>query len=385
MHSTNIYQLAGITLVQMSGGPFTHHELWKSLGEQQYVATFELKADSEAYKRYGPSVVGRIAYTMGDRREMSRAYDPGPVRIDSLQPELATEAKKELKYHGFSLESIRIVSFVPLNRPEERHESGEKKLPNVIEIPYDHDPRADVDRLTQSYLVRKNNDGMELAPFERDQVIGITLGLNDGHIDRRILEHFGHDTATAAESLDVRYYRLQTKQRHGGLTEAEKSSLAEVEELRSIHALIEVLRELKASQLKQDDILKAKVPIAEVMQSVRDFHPSVLLHGKPQVFWDLKAYVHITMRQVRDFQIGQFRERSAFPYKVSDLEQLIEKVLKVVAEEIEQHFKQSPTKLFTRHGSMSTYFNGDYYSFRIEPSGRMSAFCVCRDRHDSQA
>ncbi len=383
MHSTKTYNLGGLTLVEISG-QLTHQALWYSLGQYEYVATFELEVASAAHAHYGASIVGTVAYTMDDRRDMSQTYNPAAIRIDCRQPELAVEARKSLKYHGIALADICTVSFVPMQRPNERHASGEKVVPNVVEIPYEHDPRVDFDRLTQSYLVGKHNDGIGLAPYEKNQLIGITLGLNGGHIDRRILKQFGYDAKTAAESIDIAYHRYQTKQRHGGLTDVEQKYRADVEDIRSMHAVIAVIKEIRASQLTEAGLAKAKIPIGEVMQSAREFHPSILLHGRPQVFWDLESYLHIAMRHVRDFQIGQFRQKSAFPYRFADLELLIEKVLKNVADEIEQHFQQSANAAFTRHGRMSTHFNGDYYSFRIELSGRLTTLYVCTDRNDGQ-
>ncbi len=42
------------------------------------------------------------------------------------------------------LEDVAAIHVVPLGRSIERHKTGEKKIPNVIEIPYKHDPTVSV-------------------------------------------------------------------------------------------------------------------------------------------------------------------------------------------------------------------------------------------------
>jgi hypothetical protein len=162
--------------------------------------------------------------------------------MQAVMREFPGELKRSLAQPGIPLADITCIQFLPIDRPVAYHESGEKKIPNVIEIPYEHDPRLDVDRLTQDYLVRKNNDGVELAPFERAQLLGITLALNDGHIDSRILRHFGYEVEEARISPEIWYYRLTTKERQGKeLTPQEHAQLDDLKAIRRIQAITAVL------------------------------------------------------------------------------------------------------------------------------------------------
>ncbi|WP_135622237.1 hypothetical protein [Solemya pervernicosa gill symbiont] len=95
--------------------------------------------------------------------------------------------------------------------------------------------------------------------------------------------------------------------------------------------------------------------IAAVLESSKGFYPSVLLHGKLQVYWDIDSYVHIALRHVKDYQVGGLREKTPFPYKSSDLKSLIEKVLQRVELEIKEYLESGQTTDFTRHGKMARW------------------------------
>lgn len=383
MYTLSASEWAGILLLEAEGTPFTHFELWELIGKSDAVATFHFVEGSAAFEQFGSQVVGTVNYTMEERIGMSPESDLKAVRIVPLMRALSVEQGKLLKYRGVLVEEIRTVSFVPTNRKVERHASGEKKVPNVITIPYKHDPAVNIDRLRQGYLIRKNNDGIELTSYEKDVLVGLMLAANEGRIDSRILNHLGHDAKSAEDSVDVRYHRLTATQRLRALTDKEKCALDDAEQFRRLRNVLAVLKEVEKSQLKAEEASLAGSAIAEILKSIKRFEPSVLLHSKPQVHWEIESYAHIALRHVRDFQVGRFREKTSFPYQVKDLQTLIEKVLGTLKDEIEHHFSVSPSKPFTRHGAMSAFFNGDYYSLRIEAFGRLAAFYVRTDQNEA--
>ena len=90
-----------------------------------------------------------------------------------------------------------------------------------------------------------------------------------------------------------------------------------------------------------------------------------------QIFWDIDSYLHIVMRHVKQLQIGRFKNKSPFPYKFEDLQNLIEKVLGKIEDEIKRHFDEKPGKEFKRVGKMSVLFNCDYYCLQIDSEGRL--------------
>ena len=87
-----------------------------------------------------------------------------------------------------------------------------------------------------------------------------------------------------------------------------------------------------------------------------------------------RPYIHIALRHLKDHQFGSYVLKTPFPYKSSDLEILIEKVLGRIEEEIKQYLMSGPENDFTRHGKMAVFYNEDHYNLRVNPEGRLTQF-----------
>ena len=134
------------------------------------------------------------------------------------------------------------------------------------------------------------------------------------------------------------------------------------------------MKELVRARLSNSVSKSEKDAIKIIIESVKKFSPSILMHGKNQVYWDVDSYIHITVRHLKDYQLGNYQNKTPLPYKADDLELLIEEVLCRVEDEIRQYLLKKPTDNFTRHGKMAIYFNGDYYHLRINKEGRLTQF-----------
>ena len=81
------------------------------------------------------------------------------------------------------------------------------------------------------------------------------------------------------------------------------------------------------------------------------------------------------MRHVDETQVGErFEIKTVFQYKLNDIRDLIKIVLEKTEKEINEHFEKNSEKDFFRIGERSVYYNGDFYSFHIEKSGRLMKF-----------
>jgi len=81
------------------------------------------------------------------------------------------------------------------------------------------------------------------------------------------------------------------------------------------------------------------------------------------------------MRHVKEMQVNNhFESKDNFQWNEEDVFIVMEKVINEVNQEIQLFFEKNPEKRYSRHGSQSVYFEGDYYTFHIEPSGRVNTF-----------
>jgi len=373
------YSELGLPSVEVAGEIFHYQDLYELVGKNEFMTTFELVRDSASYLEYGNSVIGVIFYDRKDLDSLEASFHSGQeinkqkIRIDSPCRELSEEKKGDLKYRGISVEDIASISFLPYKREVENYETGEKKVPSVVEIEVDCS-NIDADILNQNYLITKHNSGTKLVQYEKEQLIGITLAFNNGRIDSRVLEGFGFTKEGLRTNLNIWMSFYKVKERRNQLTEIDKTNYSEVKGILYLERFNKVLKELTATgmadSLKDSDTESLK----RIFEAVNVFSPSILKYGNDQIFWDVDSFIHIALRHLKDYQIGEFRSKTPFSYRVADFESLIEKVIYRVGSEIEAYFASKPTSDFTRHGKMAIYYNGDHYHLRIDSSGRLIQF-----------
>ncbi|MCB1840720.1 MAG: hypothetical protein KDI61_10740 [Alphaproteobacteria bacterium] len=375
------YSALGISWVEVYGCAFSYVDLYELVGKQQFMTTFNFRRGSEASLVYGDSVTGTIYYSYKTNLQLKSAsisekYDFSKIFVTSPPSEqLSVEKIERLKYEygGFLLSDIDFISFLPYVADSENYASGEKKVPNILAIEVDCS-KYDIDDLRQHYLVKKNNDGVNLILFEKEQLIGITLAFNEKRIDQRILKHLGFNLDDVSKNINIWYYFYKVKERRNALSEADKERFQEIKEVRDRGAFIRFMKELVESKVDAEEFKSKREFISEIQKSCLSFEPSILLHGKSQIYWDLDSFIHISMRHIKYYQLGEFRRKTAFCYREKDLKTLIEKVLSFLQEEYTEHLIKRPQSVFSRNGRRAVFFNGDYYNLRIEPDGRLVQF-----------
>ena len=322
--------------------------------------------------KFGETILGVINYDKKSQNKLELAQinkteiDKSKVRINSTYNKLSLAKTKILKYKGLNIEDIWRIEFHPHTREPERYESGEKKVPNVINIETDFETDfsgIDIDVLTQNYLLSKNNSGTNLILFEKEQLVGITMAFN-GRIDSRILAHLGFSKKDLKENLNIWNYLYRVKERRKQLTEQDKQKYSELKQILSMNLQLKFLKELKEANYFKSESKSTKSTIKEVFLAIENFTPSILFqHGDNQVFWDVDSYIHIAMRHIKEYQVANYKKKTPLLYKSDELGLLIEKILTSIKEEINFYFLQGKEKDFTRHGSMNVYFNGDHLLF----------------------
>ncbi|HIC47314.1 MAG TPA: hypothetical protein EYM37_14290 [Methylophaga aminisulfidivorans] len=295
------------------------------------------------------------------------------ICIDSPCRELSNEKKGDLKYRGISVEDIASISFLTYVRESEIYETGEKKVPDIIEIETECGD-LDADVLNQNYIVLKHNSGTRLIQYEKEQLIGITLAFNNSQIDSRVLKEFCFTEEDLKKNLNIWMSFYKVKDRRNQLTDIDKKNYAEIKGILSLEKFNKIVKELidtgMIASLKDSDSKK----LEKIFEAVEGFSPSILMHGKRQIYWDVDSYIHIALRHLKGYQIGDFKLKTAFSYKANDLKSLIEKVLQRIESEIEDYLLSEATVDFSRHGKMAVYYNGDHYHLRINKDGRIIQF-----------
>ena len=284
---------------------------------------------------------------------------------------LAQDKLEELKYNGITLSNIEYFSFNLFQFPAEQYESGEKIVPGVVKIPVEEDSQVDYDLIIFNLLISKINSGSNLLPFEKEKLIGIKLGMNNGEIDSRLLDLLGYDIEMVQSCENILYYRYKTKEHRQTLTDTEKKELTHVKIRRYLQYIIKVQEEIKKSRATNEEVVNSQSALNDIFSSLIHFEPSILFYNSKPIYWDVDSYIHIAMRHIKQLQFGKYKEKSLFPYKFEDLKLLIQKILEQVRGEIERSYQDNANSPFRRNGKMAVLFNDDYYCLFVDAKGRL--------------
>jgi hypothetical protein len=89
------------------------------------------------------------------------------------------------------------------------------------------------------------------------------------------------------------------------------------------------------------------------------------------------------MRQVEEFQVNKhFEHKDNFLWKEEDVFNVMGHVIEQIDKEYQQYRDEKPEQRFSKYGPQSLYFQGDYYTFHIEPNGRISTFHRNKKEHE---
>lgn len=373
------YSELGIPSVEVYGAEFHYQDLYEMVGVNRFMTTFELRKGSISHEKYGDSVLGVIYYGRKGLDSLERSLSDGSeltkkrACIDSPSRSLSEEKKGDLRYSGVLIEDIESISFLPHVRKIENHITGEKKVPNVIEVKADFSG-LDHDVFKLNYLISKHNSGVKIAQYEKEQLIGITLAFNNGIINSRELKEFGFTEEDLKINLNIWFHLYKVKERRGVLTEVDKTNYSEVKSILTMSLYNKVMKELNLSGINNHLKDSDKLIIKSIFQAVYYFYPSILLHGKNQVYWDVDSYIHITLRHSKEYQLGHFQKKTPLLYKPKEMKSLIEKVLQRINSEIETYLSENRAGDFIRKGTMAIEYNGDHYHLRINQDGRLVQF-----------
>lgn len=374
-------------LFEVRGAAFCAEDIFEFVGKDQVVCTFAFRTGSDSHKAYGRSIVGTVVYSpkqhavLASQHSQASIEERDVLRVRCLQPALSQMGLDNLRYRGVPITDVEEITFIPFMRPIKKNADGMKEVPGIVYVELEGTQHIDVDMLFQNLATLKHNAGTELIPYERERLIGVTLGMNDGRIDSRILRQFGFIPERASASVEIGFHTLMTRKRRGVLTDTQVETLKDLTAIRWVDRSQMLLREIERSGLSAAALKADADALAAIQSSIEHFEPHVLVTGKKQIYWDLEGYLHIAMRHVKEMQVGSYKGKTPFPYKAADLETLVEQVLRQVEDEIRKHFEASPPyKDFGRHGRMAVFFNGDYFHLKIDAGGRLVQFHAIGER-----
>ena len=352
-------------------------------GQYDKMITIQFHKFSPAVSNFGRSISGVISYGKKERAILEKTITSdhvsktnGIVRTEvAATAGLSAVAAKMLVEQGFYASDIYEISTT--NGPS--HNAylalGEKKISDTIEIEVDFS-NVDLLRLTLLNIKNRMNEGCVLIESEWDQYFGYQRYYFPHAVYSLNLEEKVFLPDGKLKSA-VRFYELKARYGGGNSTPEERAELLGFLRSRKTERFIFVEAEIKRCGIKSMDEFKvAHAAIYhEILSAAFGFDDEVLTFSMSQipVYWDFRSYIHIVLRHCADLQPnGHFKMKTPFPYNKLNIRRVLNLAIKKLEGEIEIRLSQGLD--FRVFGEKALYFNGNYYSIRIEKDGRVDTF-----------
>lgn len=362
---------------------FSYEELYSMYGQYDTFISIVFHRDSASFHKFGSTLMGVSKYTLEERTELESILKTDEIPrtekvihfIPSELEKLSLEQVEFLDKTGFLCSDIFEVSSVNLPQKNRFIERKKKEIQNTINIEIDARDWQDINRITFGFLNSRFIKGNPLSPNEINQYLGLREYYKEGNQISPFKElAFQEDQITLKN--EVRFYELKSKFDDLVINEEEMKEFAQ--QIISKYSQRENLinEELKKSS---ERIKQLSQEFGDQIERLKDichkYEERVVLFGEKLIFLNFERFLHIYIRHVTETQIGnRFQGKTVFQYKFDDIIRVISLVMDVASNDIQEHFRNYPDKIYRRMGARSIYYDGHYYRVEIEPNGSLITF-----------
>ncbi|MDR7210961.1 hypothetical protein [Flavobacterium piscis] len=363
---------------------YSKENIYKNTGQFDKIVSVTFRFNSDSHKKYGPYIVGKFYYTPKERAENqhivnnpNHEHTHGLIKfIASDSPEISHENKEYLKFDG--LETSNIIEILGFNAPAENKfiKTELRDLPTPMTINSSFTKEDDADDMMLWLNNQRLKNGYKLIKEEMNQHNAILYRKYENRIIKPEEIALFRDSKTSQIKPELNYYYLNSKLEHGTITDEELEELKKLIDQNAVDKIQIIKQELEKSSEKWKKMgIDQKAALSILVQFAIHFETHRLTSGKIPIWWDFERFVHIFMRHVNETKIGErFEIKTVFQYRLKDIKSLIKIVLGIAEKEINRHFDTKPGIEFKRQGERGIYFDGDYYSFRIDKDGKLMTF-----------
>lgn len=352
------------------------------VGQFDRYAIFDFYYGSDAYLKYGQTVYGYIIYTPSQRALLKHEIESGNIGsadgLILLDGALQDSRKnQQLRYEGFMAKDVIHLSTLNTGQISNQYENNSlKEIPNTIKIEFNASG-ANTEKMELMMFRQRIADNIPLISYENQKYMSLILLLEPENITMEDKTKYLIDPKTGLFFNDVTITLLRGIINFDKQEQPYRSILNNALKVRRIERMNYICKHLGIS-IKHIDNLKNKNHEAwsELMRVIYCFEPATLtLWGwKNHVYWDFERFIHIYLRHYKNFFIIESSkgQGTAFQYKFKDIRRIVEIVLKANKDNIEARL--SSGKSFHIQNNNGYYYNGNYYSLKIEADGKLVQF-----------
>ncbi|MFH6982237.1 hypothetical protein [Marinoscillum luteum] len=366
-------------------------EIYSQFGQFDCFVTLTFHFNSNSFKGFGLTLMGTFMYTLEERKEMEQVLKqkeiPRTSRPIKFKPseleELTEEQRVVLDKDGINCSEILSIQCFNWSRTENRfRKRGVREIPNTINLEVDTS-KINQDLFHIGFLKRRLASQYDLIPKEKVELLGM-LKFYDPSIADEIEKQLTTDNEPLVE-LPSDYYYKRSKYLNKKAEEKDKKDLVKYLNDRSVRRIELINNELIKSSEKFKEVARIyESPLNNLVTEAVLFDEELILPYKRPIWWDFERFLHTYCRHVKETKVGErFEEKTIFRYKIDDIRNIVNMVVRKVYPEFLEHFATYDTN-FRRMGKRSIYYDGVYYRLEVEKSGRLISFHPYNDDFSSE-
>ena len=368
---------------------YSIEKIYKLVGKDDCVANLTFKKGSEAFNKYGDMLTVQFVYTQSEREELDKRIQNddssthGRVIAKDLLSQLSEADYKDLLENGIESQDIVDIFFLH-NIHKNTFHNTEKKTLNKHIIEFEPKPKGGDLGWEYGFYKKLVEDEVGLCPRERNFYLAGKLLFEPNELSEQEKQEVYFDEKIVNEKTGFEY--LKMKEELEILNEKEEQILTKLKKKDfhfRLNKLDEYLKQAGSSFVKlnkenQEQALKLS---HKVLFQFNERRLNVL--GKYPIYIDIDSFLHIYMRHVEEFKVNQnFEHKDNFQWNEEDVFLVMGNIIREI-EGVYQKFKEeNPDSRYSKYGKQSIYFQGDYYTFHIDKTGRISTFHKNKKEHE---
>jgi hypothetical protein len=357
-------------------------DIYAFSGQEDKYSVFTFYPTSESFKKYGDMVYGWLQYRKKERDALEEKIKKTPYeRTDGkiiLEGALQDEAKNILlKTEGFL--ASEVMKFHNMNHHDSREKQygkpGTKKIPNTINIKFDP-TRTDPYAMELYITGNKIKDGYKVPNHDLTSYYAVIYALDPTNIPDDVKEAylFQEDKKTLTEEAEFKI--LEVKYHKKNATPEDQKRLGQLIAKRRIDRFKIIEKQLGISMKKIIEHGESNPTLfVDMYNAVMHFKTDTLTAYKTDypIYLDFERYAHIYLKHYDKFFIpASTLKGTPFQYSYKDIRRLLTLIIENLRDKIEETLSEG--KEYRKYSDQGYYFNGNYYTLRISPEGRVLQF-----------
>jgi len=358
---------------------YTIEEIYCLVGRDDKTAGLTFKYDSDGYKIFGSFITVLFLYSQKEREKMDKLIQTEPfsnsgwIRAKFLGTKLDDEKVELLQKKGIFSEDIAEILYFNSPAKNTFHSTAKREV-NTLNIKTETQPKGGDFDWMYGFSKRLVQDEIGFCPKERAFYLAGKMYYEPENLTDEENTEIYTDTGI---TQPIEWELLQIKYIREDISDEEKKTLGKLYTEKKRQCL-----DLLDNYLKQAGSSLKKLSNENQDQAVNLFSKVLYFKerrlnvtGKFPIYIDLDSYLHIYMRHVEEFKVNKhFEHKDNFQWDEENVFFVMKEVIIEIQEEYQKFKETNPEKRYSRYGEYSLYFQGDYYTFHIEPNGRVSTF-----------